>query len=75
MSSKIEIKRICQYCGTDFIAQKTTPKYCSHQCNQRHYKVLKRAEKLEISNAETKAIRQKPIEDLKAREFLSVAQE
>ena len=68
------IKRICIYCGSDFVAQKTTTKYCSHKCNQRHYKVKAKAKKLEASNIETEAIRTKPVADLKQREFLSVAQ-
>ena len=29
----MEVKRICQWCGKPFIAQKTTTNYCSHQCS------------------------------------------
>lgn len=72
MNKPTEIKRICHYCGSDFVAQKTTTKYCSHQCNQRHYKAIKRAEKIQNSDNEVKAIKEKPIADLKAKEFLSV---
>ena len=29
----MEIRKICQWCGKPFIAQKTTTCYCSHQCS------------------------------------------
>lgn len=34
----MEVKRICQWCGKPFIAQKTTTNYCSPQCSKRGYK-------------------------------------
>ena len=32
MKSRIEIKRICAWCGKEFIAYKTTTNCCSHKC-------------------------------------------
>ena len=49
MSSKIIIPKICEFCGKNFIAKTTVTRYCSHKCNQRHYKVRKREEKVQIS--------------------------
>ena len=72
MSSNINIKRICQYCSTEFTAHTTVTKYCSHKCSQRAYKDRKRAEKIEKSNIETKQKQKQPIELLKAKEFLNV---
>ena len=72
MSSNIEIERICQHCNKDFIAKTTVTRYCSDDCAKRAYKARKRAEKIGVSIAEIQQIRQKPIEDLKAREFLTV---
>jgi excisionase family DNA binding protein len=72
MSSKIEIQRICQYCKQEFTARTTVTKYCSHKCNQRAYKARKRAEKAMQSNTETTRIKNQPIEQLKAKEFLTV---
>ena len=72
MSSNIEIERICQHCNKDFIAKTTVTRYCSDDCAKKAYKARKRAEKIGVSVAETQQIRQKPIEDLKAREFLTV---
>lgn len=74
MSSNIEIKRICQHCGNEFTARTTTTKYCSHKCNSAAYKAKKRAEKINKSNTETKHVKNKPIEDLKAKEFLTVTE-
>jgi excisionase family DNA binding protein len=72
MSSKIEIQRVCQHCGNDFTARTTTTLYCSHRCNNAAYKAKQRAGKIEQSNKETQRIKSKPIEEIKAKEFLSV---
>lgn len=72
MNSKIEVQRICQYCEQEFTARTTVTKYCSHKCSQRAYKARKRAEKVKQSNAETTRIKNQPIEELKAKEFLTV---
>lgn len=72
MSSKIEIQRICQHCSNEFIARTTTTQYCSHKCNSAAYKAKQRAGKIEQSNKETQQIKSRPIEELKAKEFLTV---
>lgn len=73
MSSNIQVQRICQHCGTEFTARTTVTKYCSHRCGSAAIKALKRAEKIQKSNTETKQIKTKPIEELKAKEFLTVS--
>ena len=72
MSSNIRVKRICEYCDLEFIAQTTTTRYCSKKCNSDHYKAKARAKKVEQSNIETKLINSKPIQDIQAKEFLTV---
>jgi excisionase family DNA binding protein len=72
MSSNIKVQRICKHCGTEFTARTTTTVYCSRKCNSSAYKASIRAEKVQKSNAETKRIKTKPIEELKAKEFLTV---
>jgi len=72
MSSNIKVQRICQHCGTEFTARTTVTKYCSHRCGSLANKAKKRAEKVQKSNTETKQIKTKPIEELKAKEFLTV---
>jgi excisionase family DNA binding protein len=72
MSSNIQVQRICQHCGKEFIARTTTTAYCSHRCNSAAYKQKVRVEKVKKSNTETKRIKTKPIEELKTKEFLTV---
>ena len=72
MSSNIQVQRICQHCGTEFTARTTTTLYCSHRCNSAAYKQKVKAAKVQKSNTETKQIKAKPIEELKAKEFLTV---
>lgn len=72
MSSNIRTIRRCQQCGTDFIAKTSVTRYCGDRCAKRAYKARKRAEKVQASEEETKAIVQQPIIELQAKEFLSI---
>jgi excisionase family DNA binding protein len=72
MSSNIRINKICEYCQKEFEARKTTSKTCSDSCAKMLYKARQRAVKIAGTNKETNAIKTKLIEDLKAREFLSI---
>jgi len=72
MSSNIEIQRICEHCGGEFTARTTVTKLCSPKCRKARYKVRQREEKVHKSNKETHQIKNKPIEVIKAKEFLSV---
>lgn len=72
MSSNIKVQRICQYCGKEFTAKTTVTKFCSHNCARRNHKLKKKNEKIEKSNEEVKKIKTRSIEELKAKEFLSV---
>ena len=74
MSSNIQLQRICQYCGTEFTARTTVTKYCAHRCGSLANKAKKRAEKVQKSNIETKQIKTQSIEELKAKEFLTVTE-
>lgn len=72
MSSNIRLIRICQFCGKEFEAKTTVTQCCSDKCSKRWYKKKKQNEKVEASNVETKRIIMKPLEDIKAKEFLTV---
>lgn len=74
MSSNIKIQRICQFCGNEFTARTTVTQYCSDVCAKRAYKARTKATKIEKSNSETRQIKTKPIEELKAKEFLNIRQ-
>ena len=49
MSSNMEIPKKCMNCGRAFTARTTRTRYCSHRCNQVHYKKVKRKEKIELA--------------------------
>ncbi|WP_264550798.1 helix-turn-helix domain-containing protein [Flavobacterium sp. N2038] len=74
MSSNISVYRICGFCGSEFLAKKTTTKYCSLKCASKDYKIRLRNQKIESSNLQTIKIRNQPLIDLKDKEFLSVKQ-
>lgn len=46
MSSNLQIQKICTFCGKVFTALTLHTRYCSHSCNQKHYKQRRREEKL-----------------------------
>ena len=72
MSSKIQVQRICEHCGNVFTARTTVTRFCSHRCGSAAHKQKVRVGKVEQSNKETQRIKTQPIEDLKAKEFLTV---
>ena len=72
MSSSIIVQRVCEYCSNIFQAKTTHTRYCSRQCNCRHYKVLAREKKIQTSNNEVSKVLSLPFEILNAKPFLSV---
>ncbi|MCY1662647.1 helix-turn-helix domain-containing protein [Chryseobacterium sp. SL1] len=47
----MKIKKICLYCGQDFIARTTVTKCCSDLCSKRLYKKKRRDQKIEESQS------------------------
>ncbi|SNB34427.1 transposase [Flavobacterium psychrophilum] len=74
MSSNIRITKICIFCNSEFVARTTVTKYCSLICASRWNKQKVRNAKIEVSNKEVRVIKSITIEDLKAKEFLSVTE-
>lgn len=74
MSSKIQVQRICQYCGKEFTARTTVTKCCSDKCSKAAYKARKMAEKVQKSNTETEQIKTKYLDELNIKEFLTVTE-
>ncbi|MBX0335467.1 helix-turn-helix domain-containing protein [Pontibacter sp. HSC-14F20] len=72
MSSNIRIQRICQQCGQEFTARTTVTQYCDDKCVKRAYKARQKAAKVADSNRETERKRNRPLEDIKAKEFLTI---
>ena len=74
-TSSIRITKICQWCGVEFVAQKVSTKYCSHRCANLAYKQAVRNKRVKQAEAETLSIKlEKPIENVKDKEYLSFAQ-
>ncbi|GAB4017481.1 helix-turn-helix domain-containing protein [Spirosoma koreense] len=73
MSSNIRVKRICEQCGNEFEARTTVTKTCSDACAKRAYKARQRAAKVAISHEQTRQIIAKPIQDIRAKETLNIA--
>jgi excisionase family DNA binding protein len=46
MSTRLSVTKKCIFCGKEYTAKTLTTRYCSHTCNSKHYKQLKREEKL-----------------------------
>lgn len=74
MSSNISVYRICGFCDSEFLAKKTTTKYCSLKCASKDYKQRLKNKKIENSNLQTIKIKNQPLIDLKDKEFLNVRQ-
>lgn len=76
MSSNLQIPKKCDYCGKAFIARTTVTKYCSHICNSRHYKQIKRNEKVQQSLEQTieNPLLQKHHDPTPNKDFLSVSE-
>jgi len=71
MSSNIQVTKICNHCGNEFTAKTTVTQYCGDTCAKRAYKDRQRELKINKSNDQVKAIKNKPVEDLKHKEFLT----
>lgn len=72
MASNIRVQRICQHCGIEFTARTTTTMYCSKPCNSQSIKDKLKAEKIEASNQQTRKTKYHQIEQLNAKEYLTV---
>lgn len=68
----MEIKRICEWCNTEFTAQKNTTRYCSHTCNSRAYKANKKGQKVEQSKRQPPPVKnQREYVKTKDKDFLT----
>lgn len=72
MSSKIEITKVCQECGNEFIAKTTVTKFCSQPCAARNYKERKKSEKLNQVKFPPGQKIEYNASQLREKEFLSI---
>lgn len=71
--SNIRIKKVCEWCGSEFEAQKCTTRYCCKRCAEHAYKDRQRQNRKKTTEAKVIAtiIRQNE-EAVNCKEFLSV---
>ena len=74
MSSNIKIEKICEFCSSIFTAQKTSTKFCSLKCSQRAYKERVRNAKIKNTNIQTSITISIPLEQVKSKTYLSIAE-
>lgn len=75
MSSNLKIKKVCAWCGKEFIAQKTTTACCSKLCATALYKRRKRDEAIKANNQIVeRKIEEKPIEKIRDKPFLTITE-
>jgi len=74
MSSNIKVQKICEYCGKEFTAKKTTTRHCSDTCAKRAYKARQREISVNKCKQDTILKKEKipPIDMLQEKEFLTV---
>ena len=73
MSSNLSIKKICECCKNEFIAKTIKTRYCSHNCNRKHYKLVKKKGEIEIVEKATK-LNITSIEEVNKKDFLTVSE-
>ena len=75
MSSNLNLKKLCAFCGCEFIAHKTTTTCCSHRCSSLLYKQRKRDAKVKSHDTQTEIlIKEKPLEIIKTKPFLTITE-
>lgn len=75
MSSNLNLKKLCAFCGREFVAHKTSTTCCSHRCSSLLYKQRKREAKTKAHDAMTDfLISEKPLEKIKSKPFLTISE-
>lgn len=73
--AKQPIKKICEYCGKEFLAWRTSSRYCSHTCNSRAYKAERRKKAVELSEGLTLQKKEDAVKiSLSDRPYLSISE-
>lgn len=72
-ASKIRIKKICEYCGQEFYALKTSTRFCSKSCNDRAYKMRQRVNTVKKAESENLTVSQEhTFSVINQKEYLSI---
>lgn len=73
VASKIQIKKVCEFCGKEFLALKRTTRFCSKTCMDRAYKQkLRKQQVQEVENRVREISMNNPVFlDVKTKDYLS----
>ena len=75
MRAKEPIKKICEYCGCEFEAYTQNARYCSHDCNRKAYREIKRKEVISFTASMASQTKRERVKvDLSEREYLSISE-
>ena len=82
MTNKKGIHKVCEWCNKPFVAQRFSTRYCSHSCNSKAYKEIKKNEsrkQYEMTGISVKKMQEieklsDKYEKIKNKEFLSVSE-
>ncbi|WP_405296798.1 helix-turn-helix domain-containing protein [Algibacter sp. Ld11] len=69
------VNKRCTYCGDKFQAKSVSTKYCSHSCNQKHYKHKEKKARQHLAKTDEITERHpfsERLELIKIKEFLSI---
>ena len=74
MRAKEPIKKICEFCGCEFEAYTQVARYCSHDCNRKAYREIKRKEVIFLTaSMASQTKRERAKSDLSEREYISIS--
>lgn len=74
MRAKEPIKKICEFCGCEFEAYTQIARYCSHDCNRKAYRKIKRKEVISLTaSMASQTKRERTKSDLSEREYISIS--
>lgn len=74
-TSNFRIKKICEWCGKEFEAQKVSTRFCSHRCANFAYKRAIRTKRVQTTESQTQVQKaERIIEDIKEKEYLSFSE-
>ena len=74
MSSNIRVPKICQHCGNEFIAKTTVTQFCGDLCAKRAYKKRQREKKVQEIAPTAVQKQEYNQEQVKDKDFLSIAE-
>ena len=72
-TSKLRVKRVCDWCGKEFLSQKTTTRYCSKRCAELAYKDRVRQKRKSDAEAEIRIrTKEEPLQKIRDNPYLRV---